>query len=159
MVASCDNRSLNAQALPPTTQRELRNDSTPTAVADCYNGNMSSPPTRLPDDLYDAAKSAAAVSSRSAAQQIAYWARVGRELEASPGVSQRDIGRVLAGDGSYDALSEREQAIVRAEWDERVASRRTSLNFEDAFTATGESWSEVDDDGNLVTRSTQRADA
>ncbi|MGI8947595.1 MAG: TA system antitoxin ParD family protein [Ornithinimicrobium sp.] len=40
--------------------------------------------------------------SRSAAQQINHWARIGRELEASGKVSQRDIEAVLAGDGSYD---------------------------------------------------------
>jgi hypothetical protein len=119
---------------------------------------MSRPPTRLPDDLYDAAKSAASASSRSTAQQIAYWARIGREFEASPGVSHRDIERVLAGDGSYDTLREREQAIVRAEWDTRAAYRRASLNFEDEFTAAGESWAEADDDGNLVVRNAQRAD-
>lgn len=120
---------------------------------------MSSPPTRLPDDLYAAARSAAAVSSRSAAQQIAHWARIGREFESSPGVNQRDIQRVLSGDGSYDTLSEREQAIVRAEWDERVAARRAALDLEEEFTTAGEPWAEADEDGNLVIRNPQRADA
>ncbi len=120
---------------------------------------MSSPPTRLPDDLYDAAKSAAAVNSRSAAQQVAHWARIGRELESSSGVSQRDVERVLAGDGSYDALSEREQAIVRAAWDERVAARRAALDYEATFIATGESWSEADPDGNVIIRTPRQADA
>jgi hypothetical protein len=120
---------------------------------------MSSPPTRLPDDLYQAAKSTAAVNSRSAAQQIAHWARIGRELEASSGVSQRDVERVLAGDGSYDALSEREQAIVRAAWDERVAARRASLDYEATFLGTGESWSEADPDGNVTVRNPRPADA
>lgn len=113
---------------------------------------MTSPPTRLPDDIYEAAKSAAAVSSRSAAQQIAHWARVGREFEASPGVNQRAIERVLAGDGLYDALSEREQAIVRADWDERIVARRAALNYETEFAAAGEPWSEADAEGNLVIR-------
>ena len=112
----------------------------------------TSPPTRLPSDVYDAAADEAKRSSRTTPQQIAHWARIGREFEASPGVSHRDVARVLAGDGSYDALSEREQAIVRAAWDERMTSRREGLDLSAEFIAAGESWSEADDDGNLVVR-------
>ena len=90
---------------------------------------MSTMPTRVDGDLFAAAKSSGAVNSRSAAQQIAHWARIGRELEASTGVNHRDIESVLAGDGSYDALQEREQAIVRSAWDERIASRLSSLDL------------------------------
>src|SRR3546814_14823795 len=55
--------------------------------------------------------------------QIDHWARIGRELESSANLSHRDIQAVLAGDGSYDRLQEREQAIVRATWDEQIAQR------------------------------------
>jgi hypothetical protein len=109
-------------------------------------------PTRVDGDLFDAAKSVGAVNSRSAAQQINHWARIGREFEASGRVSQRDIERVLAGDGSYDALGEREQAIVRAEWDERVAARIAALDFETEFAEAGDTWSEADDAGQLIPR-------
>lgn len=109
-------------------------------------------PTRVDQDLFAAAKSAARANSRSAAQQINHWARIGRELEASAGVSQRDIERVLAGNGSYDELSERAQAVVRAAWDERVSERRASLNFEEEFTAAGETWSEADETGEVIVR-------
>ena len=107
-------------------------------------------PTRVDGDLFDAAKSLGAVNSRSAAQQINHWARIGREFEASGRVSQRDIERVLAGDGSYDVLGEREQAIVRADWDEQVAARISTLDLEAEFTDAGETWSEADDAGQLV---------
>jgi hypothetical protein len=105
-------------------------------------------PTRIDHDLYESAKA----RPGSAAERINMWARIGRELEASPGVSQRDIARVLAGDGSYDDLSEREQAVVRAVWSERIVTRREALNYEDQFLAAGESWSEADEHGNLVVR-------
>ena len=59
---------------------------------------------------------------------------------------------MLAGDGSYDALSEREQAIVRADWDEQVAARIAALDLEAEFAEAGESWSEADDAGRLVPR-------
>lgn len=113
---------------------------------------MTTMPTRVDGDLFAAAKSSGAVHSRSAAQQIAHWARIGREFEAAAGVNHRDIEAVLAGDGSYDALQEREQAIVRGTWDEQVSVRLSSLNLEKKFKAAGVDWVEADDEGNLVTR-------
>lgn len=64
---------------------------------------------------------------------------------------------MLAGDGSYDALQEREQAIVRGTWDEDVAKRLASLNLEQKFQAAGVEWVEADDEGNLDTRGTTGA--
>lgn len=113
---------------------------------------MTAMPTRIESDLYDAAKSVGGVMSRSAAQQINHWARLGRELEAARDISHKDIVDVLAGASSYDALSAREQALVRVEWDERISAARGSLNFEDEFHAAGESWVEADADGNAVVR-------
>ncbi|MBE5507640.1 hypothetical protein [Mycobacteroides abscessus] len=58
----------------------------------------------------------------------------------------------MASAGTYDELPEREQAIIRAEWDRRIAHRRGELDLESEFAATGESWSESDDAGNLIIR-------
>lgn len=113
----------------------------------------SSQPTRLPADVYESASAAARVTSRTVPQQIAHWARIGRELEMSPNVNHRQVARVLAGTGVYDALSEQEQAIVREEWAERMAARRTKLDYAAQFSAAGESYSELDEDGNLVIHS------
>lgn len=107
-------------------------------------------PTRVDGDLFEVAKSIGAESSRSAAQQITHWARIGRELEASPGTSQRDIRRVLSGEASYDELGERGQAVVRADWDERVARRRAGLDLAAEFAEAGRSWTEADADGRPV---------
>lgn len=109
---------------------------------------------RVDGDLFDAAKSIGAVTSRSAAQQISHWARIGRELEASPGTSPRDIQRVLAGEAGYeyDDLGERDQAVVRASWDEQTAERLAGLNLAAEFTQAGRSWSEADEQGHLVKR-------
>lgn len=109
-------------------------------------------PTRVDGDLYDAAKSIGAAASRSAAQQINHWVRIGRELEASPGTSARDIQRVLAGEASYDGLGDRGQAIVRASWDEQIAERLASLDLADEFTQAGRPWSEANDQGDVVHR-------
>ena len=113
---------------------------------------MTTMPTRVDGDLFAAAKSSGALHSRSAAQQIVHWARIGRELEASGGVSHRDVEAVLSG-GSYDVLEEREQAVVRGVWDEQVAERLASLDLSDRFRADGVEWVEADVDGRLVIKS------
>lgn len=109
-------------------------------------------PTRIDDDLFAAAKAAGSVMSRSAAQQVTHWARIGMQLEASMSVSQRDIARVLAGQRSYDTLSVHEQAIVRAEWDERMTAAREGLDLTAELAAAGESWIEADEQGRTVHR-------
>jgi hypothetical protein len=112
----------------------------------------STMPTRIDGDLFEAAKSLGAVASRSAAQQISHWARIGRELEASPATSLRDIQRVLAGQAAYDDLGERDQAVVRANWDEQVAERLARLDLAAEFTQAGRPWTEADEQGNVVER-------
>lgn len=109
---------------------------------------------RVDGELFEAAKSVGASQSRSAAQQFTHWARIGRELEASPAVSPRDIQRVLAGQFDYDELSERGQAIVRAIWDERIAERREGLDFAAEFEQAGRSWTDADEHGDAVAHGT-----
>lgn len=121
-------------------------------VARCYYWTMTrtSQPTRLPADVYESALAATLVTSRTVPQQIAHWARIGRELEMSPGVNHRAITQVLAGTSSYDSLGEQEQAIVREEWADRMTALRGELDYAAQFAAAGESYSEVDEDGNLL---------
>ncbi len=107
---------------------------------------------RVDGDLFSAAKTVGAVTSRSAAQQIGHWARIGRELEASPTTSPRDIQRVLTGDAPYDDLGERDQAIVRAYWDEQMIESRARLDLAAEFTRAGRSWTEADEQGETVER-------
>ena len=90
--------------------------------------------------------------SRSASQQVAHWARIGRELEAAESVSHARIARALAGAQSYDGLNDEEQAAVRAEWSERLTARRERLDLAAESAAAGRTWVELDDDGSVVTR-------
>lgn len=90
--------------------------------------------------------------SRSAAQQIAHWAKIGREIEASEGVSGRAVAEVLAKRRSYDGLSDEEQAIVRAEWAQRIEERLETLDIPGELSAQGQSWVELDEDGRVVER-------
>lgn len=107
-------------------------------------------PTRVDDDLYASAKLVGEVMSRSAAQQLTHWARIGRQLESSGSVSPRAISSVLAGSASYDTLNPREQAVVRAEWEERMTALREGLNFEAELSAIGEPYSELGSHGHVV---------
>ena len=109
-------------------------------------------PARIDDDLYASAKLAGEVQSRSTSQQVVHWARIGREIEASAAISQKEIAAVLAGSRSYDDLTAKEQAVVRAEWSVRMDKARGALNFAEEFAADGQSWVELDDDGEVVER-------
>jgi hypothetical protein len=112
----------------------------------------STSPARIDDELYASAKLVGPLMSRSAAQQIAHWARIGREIEAAASVSQRDIAEVLAGSRGYDKLTAQEQAVVRAEWAERMDARRRGLDLAQQFSGQGRSYVELDDDGQVVHR-------
>lgn len=110
----------------------------------------STMPLRVGDDLLASAKLAADASGRSAAQQIGYWAKLGRELERSGSVSVREIAEVLAGSRSYDDLDPKAQAAVRAEWNARIEARRAALDLAERFQAEGRSWVEAGPDGTTV---------
>ncbi|MDQ8045969.1 MAG: hypothetical protein AAGC46_20040 [Solirubrobacteraceae bacterium] len=111
---------------------------------------MATMPTRIDGDLFEAAKAAGRVHSRSAAQQLDHWARIGRELEASPAVTHDAIERVLTGRATYDEVDDHAQALVRAAWDEQIAGRAASLDFTASLASTGQPWAEADDDGDVV---------
>jgi hypothetical protein len=121
-------------------------------VADCYSWGMATMPTRIDQALFEAAKAAGELHSRSAAQQLDHWARVGRELEASPVVTHDEIARVLAGQASYDTLTDRAQAVVRVTWGQQMAESIRNLDLEGQLRATGQPWVEADADGTVVMR-------
>jgi hypothetical protein len=114
-------------------------------------GTSSTTPTRFDAALFASAQAAGARTHRSAAQQLAHWARLGRELEAAAGLSQRDIDRVLAGQLSYDDIDDREQAAVRTSWREQTDADLASLDLRAHFTAQGRTrWSEADGEGKVT---------
>ena len=117
----------------------------------------STMPLRVGDDLLTSAKLAADAAGRSAAQQIGYWAKLGRELERSGTVSVRDVADVLAGARSYDDLDAKSQAVVRAEWAERTEARRAALNLAERFAAEGRTWVEMTTEGDIVRREPHHA--
>jgi hypothetical protein len=101
-------------------------------------------------ELFKAATLVGQVMSRSTAQQLEHWARIGREVDAAASVSHHDIAAALAGRHDYDALTTFEQAIVRAEWEERLAERLASLDLACELEAEGRSFVELDEQGNVL---------
>jgi hypothetical protein len=106
--------------------------------------------TRVDDDLMAAAKLLGGTMSRSAAQQLSHWARIGLELERSAAVSHADIVAVLSGRRDYDQLSDEEQAVVRAEWAQRLAARIDAVDLRETWAERGQGYVGLDDDGNIV---------
>lgn len=109
-------------------------------------------PVRLESEITEAARDAAALMSRSVAQQVSHWARIGRELERSREVSADDIRRVLDGAQDYDGLSAKEQAVVRAVWSGRIDSLRGGLRLDQSFQDTAYRYAELDRHGEVVVR-------
>jgi hypothetical protein len=106
-------------------------------------------PIRLDRELAAAARDAAQTMSRSVAEQVSHWARLGRELERSPGVSVAQVQAVLRGQSAYDSLNQQEQAVVRATWDEQLATQLARLDLARDFAAEGHRYAELDADGRL----------
>lgn len=94
-------------------------------------------PMRLDPELATSARPIAKHMSRSLLQQISYWARLGRELERSPGVTVTAVQAVLDGAGDYDALNTQEQALVRANWSERIEKARSGLRLDRSLAEQG----------------------
>ena len=114
---------------------------------------MASPvPTRMDGELHASAAMAGGVMSRSATQQLNHWARIGREIEASESISQRAVAEVLNGRRQYDQLNAHEQAVVRAEWTERLEARLEALDLGAELASEGKAYAELDEAGQVVVR-------
>lgn len=95
---------------------------------------MSSNSIRIEAGLFDAARGAGALMSRSAAQQIEYWARVGAALE-SCGLTVAEVAELLrahaGAGGAADAelwqfKRERQKADLRSARSGRVSQEQLS---------------------------------
>lgn len=106
-------------------------------------------PIRLDRELAAAAREEAQAMSRSVAEQVSHWARLGRELERSPHVSVASVQAVLRGSTPYDALNAQEQAVVRATWDENIQATLAGLDLSAQFAAEGHRYAELDEHGQL----------
>ena len=107
-------------------------------------------PTRVDRELLDSARVVGDTMSRSAPQQLAHWARIGREIELGSSVTQSKIADTLAGRTSYDDLNADEQAVVRAGWADRAAELLANLNLAAEFATAGRTYVDLDHEGRVV---------
>lgn len=114
-------------------------------------------PIRLDRELAAAARDAAQTMSRSVAEQVSHWARLGRELERSPQVSVVQVQAVLRGEADYDALNAPAQAVVRTAWEEAVTARLASLDLASELAAAGRDYAEAGPDGAVRIKRAGRA--
>lgn len=116
----------------------------------CRTPGSGGTPTRIAPDLYAAAQQAALEESRSAAQQIDHWARVGQGQSLLERASRRRMEAVLAGRLPMDALRPDERLAVNVELDARIVEKAQSTALGATSSARGVITVAVDDEGRLV---------
>lgn len=110
----------------------------------------TSTPVRVEADLYEAAKSAGASSSRSAAQQVDYWARLGRAVSMVESAARRRIEAAVAGELPLAELSGEERIVANAEIDATVEQLAQSTSYGARLACEGVTTVALDEDGRLV---------
>jgi hypothetical protein len=107
-------------------------------------------PTRFAADLLDSAAVEGRRESRSAKQQLDYWARLGRAVSMHESASRRRIEAVLAGKLELSDLSGTERLVVNAELDAAIQGRGAAIAFGWELSAEGITTVALDARGNLV---------
>ncbi len=106
-------------------------------------------PTRVANDLFEAAAREGALEQRSAKGQIDYWARIGQKVTMRDTVLRRRIEKCFSGQLPWTALGPAEQRVAHAELDVAIddAAERVSLGA--AASAVGIVTVALDDQGRL----------
>lgn len=112
--------------------------------------SVSDRPTRFSVDLLESAAAEGARQSRSAKQQLDYWARVGRAVTMHHTAAGRRIESVLAGDLPMAELSESEQAVANAQLDAAIQQDAQRASYGERLAGEGVTTVALDEDGNLV---------
>lgn len=106
--------------------------------------------TRVASDLFDSAAAEGARESRSAKQQLDYWARVGREVTFHQSAARRRIESVLTGEAPMSGLTDDERLVLNAEIDADIDVRMAAADFGSTLDARGISTVSLDGEGRLV---------
>ncbi len=109
-------------------------------------------PTRFAADLLDAAAASGRLDSRSAKQQLDYWARLGRAISMNETATRRRVDAVLAGELPLEGLTEHERLVANVDLDVKIQQRAASLSFADQLAAEGMTTVSLAEDGSLVER-------
>lgn len=110
----------------------------------------ASTPTRVTADVAAAAASVAPAESRSVAEQINHWARIGMNVERSASLDNRRVLAVITGESQFSTLTAEERTVAHATIDARMAERVAQQRFGPAARKAGQVTVSIDDQGNLV---------
>lgn len=106
--------------------------------------------TRFDADLFEAAAAEGARQSRSARQQLAHWARVGRAVSSVSSAQRARVEAALAGELPLSTLTSEESIVVNAEISTGIEERLAQVDFGDELAAEGITTVALDAEGNLV---------
>lgn len=77
---------------------------------------------KMSDDIVSVAENETLISGRSLADQIEYWARIGRAIDQSPTFDYKRITAALSAQVACDDLSIAEQEVFFAEFSDSMWS-------------------------------------
>ena len=93
--------------------------------------------TRVAADLMDSAAIEGARQSRSAKQQLDYWARVGRAVSSHQSASRHRVEAAMAGDLDLADLDPDEEVVFNAEITAAIEENLATANYGDTLSARG----------------------
>lgn len=107
-------------------------------------------PTRVAADLFESAVVEGRRESRSARQQIDYWARLGRAVSMHQTAERRRVVAALAGELPLGEMSPEERVVANAEIDATIEVLAGQASFGTELAAEGATTVALDDTGALV---------
>ncbi len=105
---------------------------------------------RIDEAIVHAAAATAARTHRSTAEQVNYWAAVGRRVTSATGVDQRRLDMVVAGAAQFSTLTGEERVIAHARIDTDIEQRSTATSFSELARLDGVTTVTMNDDGDLI---------
>lgn len=109
----------------------------------------SDTPTRVANDLFEAAVREGALEQRSAKGQINYWARIGQKVTRRDTVARRRIEMCLAGEIPWTTLVPAERSVANAELDVAIDAAAERVSLGSVASAAGIVTVALDDQGRL----------
>jgi hypothetical protein len=110
----------------------------------------SDKPTRFATDLVESAAVEGARQSRSAKQQLDYWARLGRAVSMHQTAARLRIEAVMAGTTALAELDPNERLVANSEVDVAIQQNAQAASYGELLAAEGVTVVALDDDGRLV---------
>jgi ParD-like antitoxin of type II bacterial toxin-antitoxin system len=107
-------------------------------------------PTRFAADLLESAAVEGRRESRSAKQQLDFWARVGRTVCIHESAARRRVEAALGGELALSELDDSERLVANAELDVTIQLQGEAISFGERLAAEGVTTVALADDGTLV---------